>query len=189
MVIRRTLTGGLWADRDFWAFDEGDRMFWRADGTFTSSPPLGERGWRQHVDFLNNVQFSRDLEQVAEIAAGRVTELRSQFPTVSAVARHLMSSPPPSGESPGWHAFHGGATAALDGDLRTAEQSLSRVVAAGTTGFNWERDLAAQALELICLMGSPTALFNRLVEAIERSRQRFGLPTAHLDREAFGVGG
>jgi hypothetical protein len=176
----------LWVERDHWAFDEGDRLFWRADGSFTSNPPLGEPGWRQHVDFLNGDQFSRDVELVAEIAAGRVAELRAQFPTVGAVAERLASSPPGSSGSPLWHAFHGGVAAALSGDLLAAEQNLSQVVNADLR-WDWEHDLAARASELLGLMGSRSELFNHVLDTIERSRRRLALAaTTHLD-DPFGI--
>nr|BFE60567.1 hypothetical protein GCM10020063_050930 [Dactylosporangium thailandense] len=81
----------LWAGRDHWAFDEGARLYWRPDGAWTSEPPIGERGWTEHVDFLNPDQFARDVAVVADIAAGRAAELRRQFPDIHAVAEQRLA--------------------------------------------------------------------------------------------------
>ncbi|MEV6810852.1 hypothetical protein [Micromonospora sp. NPDC051296] len=118
----------LWADRDYWAFDEGARLYWRGDGSLRTEPPLGEAGWTQHVDFLNADQFSRDVALAAEVAARRVVELRTQFPDVAAVADHLLSRATRRAESPLWHAFHAGAAAALGGDAAAAERSFAKVL-------------------------------------------------------------
>ncbi|WP_326556437.1 hypothetical protein [Micromonospora sp. NBC_01796] len=70
----------LWVDKNFWTFDEGDRLYWRDDGSFTYDPQYGESGWLQFLDFLRVEQFSRDLPSLVQIAARRVTELLASDP-------------------------------------------------------------------------------------------------------------
>jgi hypothetical protein len=177
----------LWADRDDWAFDEGGRLYWRADGTFTSRPPLGEAGWTQHADFLNADQFSRAAELLAKAAAGRVTQLRDRFPSPAAVAEHLETHATSPDQSPMWHAFHRGAAAALSANPMLAEQSLTRVTAA-RVALDWEQSLVTQASEFLGLIADPDAMRDRVAEAIHRSRQQLGLAAVHLDRDKFCTG-
>jgi hypothetical protein len=79
----------LWNPRDYWAFDDGGRLYWRSDGSFTTQPPIGEPGWTSFLSFINADQFDRDIDLLASIAAQRVAQLRSQFPTPAIVARQL----------------------------------------------------------------------------------------------------
>lgn len=175
----------LWPERDVWAFDEGGRLYWRDDGSFTFKQPLGEPGWTQHLDFLNTDHFVRDIALVARVAAARVTELRTQFPDVGAVAEHLTSRKPGFGQSPLWHAFHGGAAAVLSGDMTAAGQSLQKAVATDPD-TDWEHDLVARASELLNLFDDPVALRSRLVECIGRSRQQLKLPAVDFDHDESG---
>ena len=165
----------LWADRPVWAFDFGGRTYWRDDASFTWQPPDGEAGWQQHVDFLNADQFSRDVTFLARVAALQIEDLRHQFPDVAAVGRRLTSTPGRRDESPLWRAFHGGAAAALGGDLTAAEQKFTQVASADVH-VEWEQQLAAQAVGLLQLMHDPVALRDRLLEAMSRGRHRLGLP-------------
>ncbi|WP_203899653.1 hypothetical protein [Virgisporangium aliadipatigenens] len=168
----------LWAGGDHWAFDEGSRVYWRADGSFASTPPLGERGWQQHVDFRDVEQFSRDVELLADVAARRVTQLRTEFPSPRTVAARLRSRATRQDESPLWHAFHSGAAAALGGDAAAAGESLTKVVSA-PHHVDWEHSLAEQASDLLGLVADPAAARRRIVEMIEHRRRRLNLPTTH----------
>ena len=172
----------LWADRAFWAFDHGGRTYWRDDLTFTWQPPDGEAGWHQHVDFRNADQFGQEIALVARIAALQVEELRRQFPDAASVGEQLTNMPARIGESPLWRAFHGGAAAALGGDMSAADQNLGKVAAADLH-VEWERELAAQAVGLLQLMHDPAAVRHRVVEAIARGRSLLGLPAAVIDAD------
>jgi hypothetical protein len=173
----------LWADRSAWSFDYGYRTYWRDDATFTWEPRDGEPGWQQHVDFLDVDQFSREMALVVRVAALQVQQLRQQFPDVAAVGELLSNTPSRIGESPLWHAFHGGAAAALGGDLLAAKQNLEKVASAAPR-VEWERELAAKAVGLLQLVHDPVALRDRLVEATARGRRLLGLPAAVTDTDA-----
>jgi hypothetical protein len=170
----------LWTDRAFWAFDYGSRIYWRDGATCTWHPPDREAGWQQHVDFLNEDQFSREMAVVVRVAALQVTELRRQFPDAAAVKELLTSMPARTGESSLWRAFHAGAAAALSGDVPAARQNLGKVASAGLQ-VGWERELAAQAVGLLQLTHDPVALRNRVVEAIACCRRLLG-PTGDTQR-------
>jgi hypothetical protein len=172
----------LWANRPVWARDYGGRTYWRDDTSFTWQPPYGEAGWQQHVDFLDADQFSREVTFLARVAALQVEELRHQFPDVAAAAEWLTSTPARRDESPLWSAFHGGAAAALNGNLTAAKQNLTRVASADKH-VEWEHQLAAQAVGLLQLMHDPVALRNRLLEATSLSRHLPGLPAAVADSD------
>ncbi|GIE89031.1 hypothetical protein SAMN06264365_11474 [Actinoplanes regularis] len=173
----------LWADRAFWAFDYGGRTSWRNDVTFTWRPLDGEAGWQQRVGFLNADQFSREMALVARVAALQVQKLRQQFPDAAAVCDELTNSSAQMGESPLWHAFHGGAAAALSGDLPAAKQNLE-TVASADLHFEWQHELAAQAVGLLQLMHDPAALRTRVAETIACSRRLLGLPAVTAGSEA-----
>ncbi|MER7282064.1 hypothetical protein ABT369_47315 [Dactylosporangium sp. NPDC000244] len=170
----------LWAGRDRWAFDEGARLRWRPDGSWASEPPIGERGWTEHVGFLNPDQFARDVAVVADIAAGQAAELRRQFPDIHAVASGLISRPARRDESPLWHAFHAGVAAALAGKTTIAEQNLARV-AATNSSTGWEHALAAEASEIRDLVGDPAVLREHIARVVNDSRHRLNLPPVRLE--------
>ncbi|PZG23815.1 hypothetical protein C1I95_02755 [Micromonospora craterilacus] len=175
----------LWAKRDHWAFDEGSRLYWRDDGSFVTRPPVGERGWSQHVDFLKPDQFFRDVTLTAGVAAGRIVELRAQFPHVGAVAESLTSRAARPDESLLWHAYHAGTAAAVCGDVMPARQHLTHVVSADLAA-SWERALAAQASDLLGLMDDRVALHERLVQTVNQTRKRLKLPVAALGYDEIG---
>lgn len=153
----------LWAERDYWAFDEGGRVHWRDDGTFTSEPPQGEQGWQQHVNFVKVEQFARDVVPVATAGAGRVAELRAQFPDPAAVAERMTTSTARPGETSLWRAFHGGVAAALSGDAVMADRCLAEVMSTEVLA-NWQHSLAVQAADLRSLLGEPLELHSHVLE-------------------------
>ncbi|MEH1130815.1 hypothetical protein [Micromonospora sp. CPCC 206061] len=170
----------LWAERDYWAFDEGCRVYWRDDGSFTSAPRPGEQGWQQHVDFVSVEQFARDVAPVATVAAGCVAELRTQFPDPAAVAERMTTSPARPGNTPLWRMFHGGVAAALSGDAVTGDRCLAEVMS--TEMFaNWQHSLAVQAADLRSLLGEPLELHGYVLETIRRTRHMLKLPEVDFD--------
>lgn len=173
----------LWTDQDYWSFDEGSRLYWRDDGSFTSTVPLGQVGWTTFLDFLSAEQFSCDIVTVADIAAQRVGELRAQFPDPRSVADYLASRTTRADESQWWHAYHCGAAAGLSGDTVTASDRFGRIVP-GELAVQWEQELARTAAQLNDLARDPHALSQRLGRMIEETRQRLKLPPASRSPKA-----
>ena len=168
----------LWAERDYWAFDEGGRVRWRDDGSFAAQPPpMEEQGWSGHINFLNPDQFARDVVSVALAAAGRVIELRAHFTGPGAVAEHLSSS---SARPELWDTFHLGVAAALRGDAATADERLAAVMTAEMSA-NWMHALAAQAADLRSLLGEPALLRGHVAETTRRTRSLLKLPEDAFD--------
>jgi hypothetical protein len=167
----------LWHEGDHWSFDEGCRLYWRADGTFTTDPPIGERGWGDFLEFRSSEQFAHDLQMLVEIAVQRVEQLRRLFPDPCAVARRLAARATRPGESPWWHAYHSGAAAAFCGDAATARHSFERIMVTNLDP-DWAHELAHNARDLADLAENPPDLRHRLAEMIQATRHRLGLPPA-----------
>ncbi|MGW4461646.1 hypothetical protein [Micromonospora sp. NPDC004704] len=165
----------LWVDKNFWTFDEGDRLYWRNDGSFTYDPPYGGSGWLQFLDFLRVEQFSRDLPSLVQIAARRVTELRAQFPDPGSVVTHLASRRTRRAESEWWHDYNTGAAAGLCRDTATARRSFDSI-RPDHLEVDWVHDLARTASELGDLASDPDALQERILATIHATRQRLKLP-------------
>jgi hypothetical protein len=174
----------LWSECDYWAFDVGGRVHWNDDGSFTAEPWPIDVGWQQHVAFLNLEQFASDVAPVATAAAGRVAELRAQFPDLGAVAEYLNGSVVRPDETPLWRAFHGGVAAAVSGDAETADRRLAEVMSAEIL-TDWQHSLAAKAADLRSLLGEPDVLRDYVLESINRSRRLLKLPEDYLDRNIF----
>ncbi|WP_146604008.1 hypothetical protein [Micromonospora deserti] len=168
----------LWHERDYWSFDDGDRIYWRNDAAFVTQPPIGEAGWTSFLNFINAEQFTRDITMVTGIAAQRVEQLRSQFADPAATAQQLASRTTRHGESPWWHAYHTGSAAALAGDPDTARQAFHRITV-GNLDPDWAHDLAQHARQLADLADNPPALQQRVIDVIHATRQRLKLPPAH----------
>jgi hypothetical protein len=164
----------LWTDRDHLSFDEGNRLHWRSDGSFTSTAPLGEPGWRQLLEYRDADQFSRDIQLVVDVAARRVVELRAMLPDPCGAAELLAGRQTRPDESPWWHAYHSGAAAGLCGDVASARRGFDRI-AVGDLDPGWAHDLARQAAELSGLGNDVDALRRRLVDTIQTTRQRLKL--------------
>ncbi len=167
----------LWNDRDHWAFDDGSRVYWRADGSFTSEIPFGERGWTDFLDYRTPEQFTNDLGRVARVAAQQVQQLREQFPDPRAAANQLTSRSTRPAESNLWHLFNSAAAAGLSGDTQTARRLLDTITV-DSLEPDWAHELAGRSAELSNL--TDNALRNRLIETIEATRQRLKLPTTPL---------
>jgi hypothetical protein len=167
----------LWNDRDHWAFDDGGRVYWRADGSSSYTWPPGEPGWTYFVDFHESERFARDVQLVARIAAEQVVRLRELFASPSAASAHLTSRPTRVGESRWWHWFNSGAAAGLAGDASTARRCFE-AIAVDSSEPGWAQDLARRANELREL--SADQLRAGLVETIHSTRQRLRLPPLSL---------
>lgn len=170
----------LWTDRDHFAFDDGDRVWWRADGTFTTTVSPGEPGWNSTLDHITPHRFARDIDMVADVAARRVAQLRSRFPDPRTAAHHLNARPARLAESRWWHLYHQGAAAGLSGDTDTARRAFDGITP-DRLEADWQHHLAHRAAELSALADDPTALRARLVETVHTTRQNLALPaTPHM---------
>jgi len=167
----------LWNDRDHWAFDDGSRVYWRGEGSFTHEVPLGERGWTDFLDYRTPVQFTKEIDRVARVAAQRVQQLREQFSDPRAAAEQLTSRSTRRGESRLWHLFNGGAAAGLSGNAQTARRCFDSI-AVDSLEPEWAHELATRSAQLREL--ADDALRNRLIETINATRQRLNLPTQAL---------
>ncbi|BCY10837.1 hypothetical protein [Actinoplanes sp. L3-i22] len=163
----------LWAERNHWAFDEGARVYWRDDETFTYRPEYGERGWNQHVGFIRAGHFARDVAPAARVAAAVVRHLRERFPDLAATAAELAGASAKVGQDPLWHAYHAGAAAALGGDPALSDRFLAEV-ASTDSSRPWAVDLARGAAEL--LRCDHAARRDRLVATIGRTRALLAVP-------------
>ncbi|GAA0223991.1 hypothetical protein [Cryptosporangium japonicum] len=185
----------LWNEHEHWAFDEGSRVHWRSDGSFSGDSPPGEPGWTQHVTFRAADDFADEMTTVARIAGQRAVQLREQFPDVGTTADRLSTRHVRPAESRLRLAFDGGAAAALHGDASTAARCWQAIASADDRLFvSWEHTLKHRAEQLLDLADDPAALQNEVVRSVHRSRQLLGLPTSAIsvtcpvrpaDRTAF----
>jgi hypothetical protein len=174
----RLLIGANWLWKEVpavWTFDEGDRLWWRSDGSFTNDVPLGEPGWSDFIDYRKPEWFADDTDRLARIAVQRVQQLREQFATLSAAAGQLTSRRTRIGESEFWHRYHSGAAAALSGDTETARHYFGAITT-DSLSVEWEIELADRAAELREL--DDGALRAALSGTINNQRRKFNLPPA-----------
>jgi hypothetical protein len=164
----------LWREGDDWSFDDGDRVYWRDDGTFATEVPFGERGWTTWLGFIREHLFAKDVEMLAGIARQRVIQLREQFPDPCSALTSLAGRRTRLGEDPGWHEYNTGAAAALCGDLTVARDAFARVVARPIAP-GWTTDRAQLAADLGRL-DDAGELRDRVMQLILARRQRLGLP-------------
>ena len=147
----------LWANSDHWSFDDGYRIWWREDGTFTTQPPAGERGWTSFLTYVADTQFAADINLLADIARSRVEQLRATYPDPQTAAHRLASQSARPAEPGWWRDYHTAAAAALSGDTTTARHALARIHA-GELDPDWVHDLAQQARDLEDLADQPAML-------------------------------
>src|SRR5512138_2265493 len=145
------------ARQGLWAFDYGDRLYWRRDGTFADRPPTGEPGWQDFLHYQRADEFASDIKLVAEVAKARVEQLRAMFPDPCATARLLATRPTSPGQDQSWRTYDAGAAAALCGDAVTAGEMLSRITA-GAHDPDWIRERADRATRLAKLAVDPPRL-------------------------------
>jgi hypothetical protein len=175
----------LWDKLDAWSFDDGYRLYWRADGTFTHTVPLGQPGWTEFARYVDAAQFDRDIRTLVDVAAQRVSQLREQFADPCAAARALSERPTQLGEDAGWHAYHTGAAAGLCGDLATARRALSTITGQDSNPQSVD-DRRRTAEELIEVADDQAALQRQILNLIAAKRQRLGLPPPSSTVQAFG---
>jgi hypothetical protein len=164
----------LWREGDDWSFDNGDRVYWRDDGTFATEVAIGERGWTTWLGFIREHLFAKDVEILVGIARQRVMQLREQFPDPCSVFASLSGRSTRIGEDPGWHEYNTGAAAALCGDLAAARDAFAKVVARPIAP-GWMTDRARLAADL-GVRADVSELRDRVMQLIHARRQRLGLP-------------
>ena len=167
----------LWANSDHWSFDDGYRICWRKDGTFTTHPPAGEHGWTSFLTHVADTQFAADINLLADIASRRVEQLRATYPDPQTAAHRLASQSARPAEPAWWRDYHTAAAAALSGDTTTARHALARIHA-GKLDPDWVHDLAQQARDLEDLTDQPAMLKQRVIDLITATRRRLKLPPA-----------
>jgi hypothetical protein len=117
----------LWAPADHFHFDTPDARV------------------SEHVEFHDEAQFEPAARRLAELAAGRVRELRAQFASLDAVAQQLCSTKLEGG----WPAYHAGVAAGLTGDVPRARAAFESLAATeGPDSPGWHKDLCRLAAEL-----------------------------------------
>jgi hypothetical protein len=175
----------LWDNFDAWSFADGNRLWWRADGTFTDTVPLGQPGWTEFLRYDNAAQFDRDIRTLVNVVAQRVLQLREQFADPCTAARALSERPTRLGEDAGWHAYNTGAAAGLCGDPATARRTLSTITGQDNDP-QWVVDRRRTAEDLIEAADDRAALQRRVLDLIAAKRQRLGLPPLSSSNQAFG---
>jgi hypothetical protein len=80
--------------------------------------------WAQ---FIRDHLFAKEMEVLADVAAGRVRQLRDEFPDPCAAAHRLGARETRRGEDSLWHAYHTGAAHALCGDPAGARRAFERI--------------------------------------------------------------
>lgn len=99
----------------------------------------------EHVEFRDEAQFEPAARRLAELAAGRVCELRAQFPSLEAAAEMFRSTELKGG----WPAYHAGVAAGLTGDVVRARAAFDVLAASERPDSpNWHKDLCRLAAEL-----------------------------------------
>jgi hypothetical protein len=147
----------LWEGQEHLSFDEGHRIL-------------------EFVPFLDELQFTSEMREMATRARDEVLKLRERFPSVGAVAELLASKP----DSKTWDSVHAGIAAGLVGKVDAARAHFLRLAAAA-----WDRDFTFSSRR------SNGTWTERLVHVPEaewhldlKSRAKF-LADIVADREAF----
>jgi hypothetical protein len=100
----------------------------------------------EHIEFRDETQFAAAAQQLAELAKSRVLELREQFPTLDAVAKHLRATRITHG---GWREYDAGVVAALTGDATRARTCFDAILSADRThDSDFWKDMRRQVSEL-----------------------------------------
>lgn len=163
----------LWYERNGLSFDEGHRLWWQDDGTFFTTPPLGAVGAHQFVRLVNGDQFAHDAAFLADLAAMRVRELRTQFATPTAIAHHL-STAPIAPQARGWPEYHAGVAAGLAGNTEAAKQWFTQLLARPLS-FDWEVERADRARRLHALIDDHEAFVQQITDSVEDCRRSLKL--------------
>jgi len=99
----------------------------------------------EHVEFRDEAQFEPAARRLAELAAGRVRELRAQFSSPEAVAENQRSIH----IGGGWPAYHAGVAAGLTGDVARARAAFDVLASSVRPDSpDWHKDLCRLAAEL-----------------------------------------
>jgi hypothetical protein len=99
----------------------------------------------EHVEFRDEAQFEPAARRLAELAAARVRELRSQLVSPETAAEHMRSMKVDGG----WPAYHAGVAAGLTGDVARARDAFDALASTERPDSpDWHKDLCRLAGEL-----------------------------------------
>lgn len=143
----------LWREIDSFAFEYGNRL-----GDFTAADDLK--------------LFRDEVRAIAQRAASRVSQLRTELATPARVARLLS---PIAGDNR-FRLLHAGIAAALAGSQVEAGNLLGRVHAPEPNEPEWVATLFNYASEVRALLDQQAALRERLERAVHWSRSALRLP-------------
>jgi len=145
-------------------------LWMRADHVHFDTP---DSRVSEHVEFHDEAQFEPAARRLAELAAGRVRELRAQFPSPEAVAEHLRSIKVDGG----WPAYHAGVAAGLTGDVDRARAAFEVLASSERPdSSDWHKDLCRLAAELRERCSDREAFRAWASEVVAESRRLLKLP-------------
>lgn len=125
------------------------------------------------VPFESIEQFKPRVEEMAQLAAKRVLELRMQFRLLRHIHRWLVTH----ATREGLPIYEAAVAAALVGDYPGARQLFERIGRWTTDDYDWQLRLKADSARLTGLLSTPKQFRSAIVDLIERQRALIGLPS------------
>lgn len=109
----------LWYPQDYWSFDLGGRV-------------------HRYVEFKREEQFAEASQSLAQLAADRIQEFRTNLATLDAAYQYASSKYAARGS--GWPSLHLGILAALGGSPGEAQERLTEALA-DPPEYEWDANM------------------------------------------------
>jgi hypothetical protein len=122
--------------------------------------------------FKSREQFAPRIKKMADLAARRVLELRSEFRSLRDIHRWMMQH----ATSDGWPIYNAAITAALVGDIAGARQLFERMDRWPTFSYDWQLRMKDDGAKLAALLPTPDRFRSAILDRIEEKRSLIGLP-------------